>query len=279
MVKLFFLGTGGGRINVVKQFRSTAGFIIDGSSRIYVDPGPGAIFQAKKFRFNLEKIDVLFISHPHLDHVNDAQVVIEAMTHLTRKRRGFLVAEEIVLRGSRIRERATGLTVDIIGSLTPFKPKYETYIPSISPYHKSLLEGVFTITPNKEVEIERLKSKIKFKGTLARHDCPTTGFVVEIDGKKIGYTADTEYFEGVGEQYKGCDALVVNILRVTKPWAGHLYKDSAIKLLKEAMPKKTFLTRFGGEYLRIPAIKVAKEIQQQTGIETIATYDGMNVEI
>lgn len=40
-MKILFLGTGGGRINVVKQFRSTAGFLIDGSMKIYVDPGPG----------------------------------------------------------------------------------------------------------------------------------------------------------------------------------------------------------------------------------------------
>lgn len=275
MVRILFFGTGGGRINVVKQFRSTAGFVIDGSSKVYVDPGPGAIFQARRLRFNLEKIDVLYVSHSHLDHVNDAQLVIEAMTYATRRQRGFVIADKSVLKGSHIKERAAAIAADIIKGLTPLKVKYETFIPAISPYHKSLVTEVFTIKPNEEIEID----KMKFTGTEAHHDCPTTGFVLDIDNKRIGYTADTEYFEGVGEQYRGCDALVVNILRITKPWKGHLYQDTAIRLLKEARPKKALLTRFGGEYLRTPARTVAKRIQDESSVETIATYDGMSVEV
>ena len=274
MVRILFLGTGGGRINVVKQFRSPAGFIIDGTSRIYVDPGPGAVSQAKRFKFNLERIDVLYVSHPHLDHVNDAQLVIEAMTHLTRKRRGAVIADRFVLQGSRIRERATAIAADLVRGLTPFHVKHETFVPSISPYHKGLVSEVHVIEPDKEIEI----NKMKFKGTSTHHDCPATGFMLDIDNRRIGYTADTEYFEGLGEQFKGCDALVVNILRVTKPWKGHLYQDTAIKFLKEARPKKAYLTRFGGEYLRTPAATVAKKIQDETGVETIATFDGMSVE-
>jgi ribonuclease BN (tRNA processing enzyme) len=276
MVKILFLGTGGGRINVVKQFRSPAGFIIQGSSNIYVDPGPGAITQSKRFKFNLEKVDILYVSHPHLDHVNDAQLVIEAMTHLTKKRRGYVVADSFVLQGSRIRERATALAADVVRGLTPFKKiKYETFIPSISPYHKSLVSDVQVIEPGKELEV----NKVKFKGTSTQHDCPATGFILEMDNRRIGYTADTEYFDRLAEQYIGCDAIVVNILRVTKPWKGHLYQDTALKFLQIARPKKAFLTRFGGEYLRTPANSVAKKIQDESGVETIATYDGMEVEV
>ena len=44
MDKITFLGSGGGRIVVAHQLRSTGGFVINiGTKQIHVDPGPGAL--------------------------------------------------------------------------------------------------------------------------------------------------------------------------------------------------------------------------------------------
>lgn len=251
-MRILFLGTGGGRINLVKQFRSTAGFVILGSKSIYVDPGPGVIHQARRFRLNLEKIDVVFISHGHIDHANDAELLVEALTRATLRRRGSVIADSVALRGST------------------------TFEPVLSKYHQGLLDKVYEIAAGKEITID----SAKFIGTPTQHDDPATGFILEMDGKKIGYTSDTEYFEGL-RVFKGCDLLIVNMLRASakEEIKGHLDKKTTAKLLSEVRPKLALLTRFGGEFMRVRAEDVAKEIESVSKVKTLAPRDGALINV
>jgi ribonuclease BN (tRNA processing enzyme) len=274
-MKILFLGTGGGRINLVKQFRSTAGFLIQGAKNIYVDPGPGVLFQAKRFHFSPKKINMIFVSHPHLDHANDAELLIEAMTYATLRKRGTVIADASVLQGSRIRERAAAVIADIVSAFTPFKMTKETYEPAISAYHKRLVNDVYEIWPGRVVTV----GGATFVGTKTMHDCSSTGFVLVMDGKRIGYTADTEYFDGLAEQFVSCDVIIINILRAAGPWKGHFNPENVIKFLKIAKPKIALLTRFGGQYFETNPNGVAKGIQEASGVETIATYDGLSFEV
>ena len=277
MMKLFFLGTGGGRISLAKQFRSTAGFLITGSKRVYVDPGVGTVNQANRFRINLDSIDFIYISHPHLDHANDAELLVEVMTHATLMKRGAIVADHLSLEGSSLFERILASITRPLSKVLPqlFK-KIRIANPAVSEYHKNLVKSVYEISPGKELQIEGLK----FIGTNTKHDDPAVGFVLELDGKRIGYTADTEYFEGMAEEYKNCDAIVINMLRATKPdFAGHFYADTVTQFLKEAKPKKAFITRFGGQFFKLNPSIITKKIQDDSGVETIATRDGMSAEI
>lgn len=251
-MQILFLGTGGGRINLVKQFRSTAGFVILGSKKIYVDPGPGVVHQARRFRFNLEKVDIVFISHAHIDHANDAELLVEALTHATLRKRGIAIVDKIALNGGE---------------------KFEKVL---SNYHQSLLDAVYEIEAEKEIEI----NGTKFIGTATQHDDPATGFILEMDGRKVGYTSDTEYFEGL-KIFKNCDALIINMLRATakEEIKGHLDKKTTTKFLRETKPKLALLTRFGGEFVRIRAESVAKEIEELSKVKTLAPRDGHIINI
>lgn len=250
---IIFLGTGGGRVNVAHQFRSTAGFLIRGSKNIYVDPGSSVVVQAKLFGVDLEKVDAIFVSHSHLDHANDMNILIEAMTHATSKKRGILVVPKSVID----RTENTGI--------------------NLSDYHRTLVDDVKIVKPGKSAN---LGDGIMLVATKAKHDSSDAiGFVLEMDGKRIGYTGDTENFDGLAEQFGGCDILVVNILRADRPWEGHLDRRSAAELIRKAKAKKVILTRFGGEYIRTPAESVAKSIEKETGVRTIASKDGMVVKI
>ena len=42
MVRITFLGTGGGRFATIYQARATGGFYIEDGRNLHVDPGPGA---------------------------------------------------------------------------------------------------------------------------------------------------------------------------------------------------------------------------------------------
>jgi ribonuclease BN (tRNA processing enzyme) len=276
-MKLIFLGTGGGRINLAKQFRSTAGFLVLGSKSLYVDPGVGVVNQSNQFRIPLSNIDVMFVSHPHLDHANDAELLVEVMTHATLVKRGTIVADHLTLKGSSLGDRILAAITLPLSKIFPkiFK-KTKINNPAISNYHQELVKAVHEIAPGQVIELESMK----IIGTHTKHDDPAVGFVLEMDGMRIGYTADTEYFEGMAADYKDCDVIVVNMLRSTKPdFAGHLYSETVAKFLKEAKPKKAFITRFGGQFFKLNPNIIAKQIQENSGVMTMATRDGMSFEL
>jgi len=100
MVEIIFLGTGGGRFNLIKQVRRTAGFRVNGSLLIHVDPGPGALFACRDFGEPAEKTDVIVVTHNHIDHMNDANLIIESMADGWKvKKKGMLIGSKSVVEG------------------------------------------------------------------------------------------------------------------------------------------------------------------------------------
>ena len=87
-MELVFLGTGGGRFNLISQVRRTGGFCINGPLCIHVDPGPGALAASRAFSQDPEGVDLLVATHNHIDHVNDAGIMIEAMVNRSWSRNG-----------------------------------------------------------------------------------------------------------------------------------------------------------------------------------------------
>ncbi|MBN2122132.1 MBL fold metallo-hydrolase [Candidatus Micrarchaeota archaeon] len=249
-MKLTFLGTGGGRINLIKQIRATGGICISGPKNIHIDPGPGALVRMRNKGMDPLKTDIMVVTHSHIDHIGDAGVLIEGMSHYALKKKGTLIASEDALGG------------EIKGQ-------------KISGFHLSRLETVVRAKPGETFEFEG--GKISFKKAV-HDDFPAFGFVLEMGGKKIGYTGDTEYFEEMPEEYAGCDLLIINVM---KPFAdeykGHLTAEDASKLIGRVQPKLAILTHMGLKMLRYPAEKRASEVEAETGVRVIAAEDGMEI--
>jgi len=90
-----FLGTAGARFVVIKQLRSSGGLWISiGGTNLYMDPGPGALVRCLSSRpkLNPSSLDGILLSHRHLDHSGDINVMIEAMTEGGFRKRGVLFA-------------------------------------------------------------------------------------------------------------------------------------------------------------------------------------------
>lgn len=252
-MELVFLGTGGGRVNLIKQVRGTAGFRVHGSLNIHVDPGPGALQACKQFGVDPLKTDVVFVSHAHVDHSNDANLLVEAMTQYTFRKRGTLLATRNVLQGSERFDRV------------------------VSSYHASKPERVELVAPDAVVVV----GSAVFTFTKTRHDEPgCAGFVLATDGKKLGYTSDTEFFPGLAEQFKDCDLLIVNNLKpAMDAYKGHLCTADTIEILKEAKPKLAVISHLGMSYLQKPAEMEAEFISEKSGVRTIAARDGMCIDV
>ena len=95
-----FIGTAGARFVVAKQLRSSAGLWLSLQGvNLYLDPGPGALVRSLSSKPRLEptKLDGILLSHKHLDHSGDINVMIEAMTEGGYRPRGVLFAPQDAL--------------------------------------------------------------------------------------------------------------------------------------------------------------------------------------
>ena len=240
----------------MRQIRRTGGFRINGPLNIHVDPGPGALFSSLHFGQDAGKLDLIIITHNHIDHTNDAGLLVEAFSRYGQKC-GFLVGSASAVHGDENGDRG------------------------ISAYHLESLEKYWVAEAGKKLEIEIRGKKLSLMPTKVKHeDAAGFGFVLEMGGKRVGYTSDTEYFKGIGRQYTGCDVLLANSL---KPKAdgvpGHLDTAGTAKLVSEAKPKLAVMTHLGMSMLKAGPEAQAAIVERESGVRTAAAQDGMRIDV
>ncbi|MEM2963383.1 MAG: MBL fold metallo-hydrolase [Candidatus Anstonellales archaeon] len=256
-MKLVFIGTGGGRVNLIKQWRGTGGFLIKGSLVFHIDPGPGALSNMVRLKENPLKTDVIVVTHNHIDHCSDAAVLCEAMTYYGLKKRGILIGSKNALEGDEKGDKALSL------------------------YHQNLPLKRIVATNGTKIE-EKMNSKSFMMEIIGlRHDEPSNfGFKLHHEGETLGYISDTEYFSDLGLLFKECDCLVINNL---KPKGSgipdHLSSEDTIEILKVAKPNLCILTHLGMKFFKNPAWLEAQKITDATGVKTIAAKDGGKYEL
>ncbi len=252
-MEIIFCGTGGARFVIMKQLRATGGFIIKGKANIYFDPGPGALIRSIELKQDLQKLDAVVISHAHIDHSNDANLIIEAMTDGGKRKRGVLIGSSSALQGNERFDRV------------------------VSAYHQNLVEKKFIARAGDKFSVKG----VELEATPTKHDDNSgIGFKLSSLGKTIGYTSDTDYLPELGKVFSGCDCLILNNLKPAgSPYPGHLDSELSIRVLKEAKPKKAIIQHFGMGMLRAGPEAEAKFIEKESGVETIAAKDGMIVKI
>jgi len=245
MASIQFLGTAGGRFAVLSQIRQSGGlWLEDREVNIMIDPGPGSLVRCVEQRKQLKKLNAVLVSHRHLDHYNDAEIIIEGMTGGMKQRRGLLVAPAHTL-------------------------------PCISEYHRDFVK-VSALKPGQEMKIGHVG--IKALPTYLHDDA--LGFRFETKDGTITYTSDTGFSKELIPNYKDSEVLVLNVLcpneyRMKK----HLCVEDATHIIREAKPGKAVMQHFGFMLLKQDLDAIAREITQKTGVETIAAKDNITIEL
>ncbi len=250
-----FLGTAGARYVVARQLRSSAGtFIQLGGKRIILDPGPGTLVRLAKSKpaVDVAKLDAIILSHAHIDHSNDVNVIVDAMTEGGFKRRGFLFAPRECLEGKNA---------------------------VILDYLRNFLDGIVTLEAQREYSFEG----VGFSTSVPHdHGTETYGVSFQRSAGKIAFMVDTRYFPGLLKSYEGADILVMNVVRLKPHRSGevrHLCADDAREILAALRPRKAVLTHFGMTMLRAKPWLVAQRLSDELGLDVTAASDGMTLDL
>ncbi|UCE44660.1 MAG: MBL fold metallo-hydrolase [Methanobacteriota archaeon] len=253
MVRITFLGTGGGRFATIYQARATGGFYVEDGRNVHVDPGPGALVRMRSVGLDPMATHAILISHCHPDHYLDAEVLIEAMTEGGTRKQGILAGSRSVIEGDG------------------------EFGPAISKYHLSKPKTVKVMTPSSKVSIK----PVDVTATWSAHsDTSSIGFRMITSAGTISYVSDTQLVEPVIKAHRKCRLMIACVTRpLGQRIPHHLSTEDAGYLIDKIKPEMAVITHFGMRVVQENPETQAKWIEDKTGIRTVAARDFMMLDM
>lgn len=248
-----FVGTAGARFVVAKQLRSSGGlwFSLQGMS-ICMDPGPGALVRclSSKPKLDPTKLDGILLSHKHLDHSGDINVMIEAMTEGGYTPKGVLFAPQDALEED----------------------------PVIFRYVRTYVSQIQILRENSTYTLGNLKFSTAGRH---QHSVETYGINFHLPEATLSYITDTKFYPELLSQYPG-EILMMNVVLLTEApdkKIDHLSLVDVRWMLRETKASVIVLTHFGMRMLQAKPWEVAEQLSVETGKKVIAARDGMTLNI
>jgi ribonuclease BN (tRNA processing enzyme) len=244
-----FLGTAGARFMVIRQLAASGGMWFNlGGTEVLVDPGPGSIVQSTKRKLRGDKLSAIILSHRHLDHSADVNVMVEAMTNGGFRKKGWLFAPS-----------------DCLGDE-----------PVVFSYLRGFMEGVKVLEAGGKYSVGNISFTCPVRHI---HPVETYGMVFEAAGHRFSYITDTRYFDGLAQVY-AAEMLIINVVFLEPPvHADHLTIPDVSRLVAAIKPKMAILNHFGMHVWQAHPWELAEAMTQETGVKVIAARDGMKFDL
>jgi len=248
---LKFLGTSGGRFVLINQLRKTGGTWLNlDNTNVLIDPGPGTLTRCHKSRpkLNPRNLDAIILTHKHLDHSNDVNLMIEAMTNGGWDKKGVLFAPSDALDED----------------------------PVVLKHFRNKVNKIVKLKEKGEYNIGNISFKTPVKHI---HGVETYGLNIFSKKNTISIISDTKYFEDLEEFYKG-DILILNlVMHKGKDHILHLDVEDAEKIISKNKPKICIITHFGMTMIKAKPWEIAETLSKKTGVKVVAASDGMKLDL
>jgi phosphoribosyl 1,2-cyclic phosphodiesterase len=240
------MGTAGARFMVARQVAASGGlFLEEGETRLALDPGPGAIVQYAQRGIDLTTIDAIVLSHRHLDHSGDVNVMLEGMTDGGFQRRGSLFCPNDALDEDPV--------------VLKYIRRFPREIVRLEPETSYAVDGLSFTTSGRHV-----------------HQSETFGFRF---GAKLGWITDSGYYDAIAEQHRAEVMIIHTVLRDCIPTLPHLCIADAERIIRDAKPRIAFLTHYGMTVWRANPTDVAAAMSQRLGVDVRAAHDGLSIDL
>ena len=247
-----FLGTGAGRFMITSQRLASGGIWMNlGGTQLLVDPGPGCIVRATDRKLDAQKLSAIILTHRHLDHSADTNIMVEAMTRGGHNQHGMLFAPS-----------------DALGN----EPVIYTFL-------KNYLDEVHILEEGGEYSVDNVSFATPVRHI---HRPETYGIIFRTGSHTFSYVADTRFFEELPGHYEG-ELVIINVVFVEpRPDSGnpllptaHLAIPDAEEIIRTIKPKIAIITHFGHQMWELDPQKTARKMTERTGTRVIAASDGM----
>jgi len=227
-----------------------SGYLLEADNKQYLfDSGPGVLHRLIEKGVDMRKLDHLFFTHTHNDHVNDLSAIIWG-----NQLPGFR-DHPLFLYGPTGFEHWTHVLIEEI--LSKEFLKFPIKVSEVT---------------NKTFTVDNLKITTKelnhFKNIAYR---------IEHDGKVIVYTGDTEYTDDLIEICKDADLVIMECGQVeTDERVVHMTPGACAKVASQANAKKIVLVHL---YPHTQKVDVISEVKKSFDGEVLLGKDLMEFNV
>lgn len=251
---LMFLGTAGTRFNVINQTRASGGMIVSlNGVNVAIDPGPGALVAMCSRRpfVDPNRIQAILLTHRHIDHSGDVNVVAEAMTGGGRRPGGIIALPSDALEDEPV-------------------------------IYRYLRNKIGLIHTWREGELLRLAGIEVAPLKLKHHGVECYGFRFHDPSDPDwdwGIVSDTTLTSEIAPFFRGCRTMVVNATLLEKvERIEHLSIPDVSNLIESIAPERLFMTHLGTRILENSPERIALSLSRN-GTTVTAAYDGMVINL
>ena len=156
---------------VTRQLLASGGAWLDlCGKKLLLDPGPGSLVKAIKKKLDPARLDAILLSHKHLDHSVDINIMIEAMTQGGFRKRGTVFAPADSMDGEAV----------------------------ILPYIRNYPETIELLSEGKNYHVDDVIFETPVRH---RHPVETYGFIFRTPERTCSWIIDTGYFDELTVKY------------------------------------------------------------------------------
>ena len=225
-VQIKFLGSGdafgsGGRFQ-------TCIFIESDDTRLLLDCGASALIAMKQYGVSLLDIDSIFITHLHGDHFGGIPFFILDSQLISRRSEPLLIAGPPGLEERII----NAMEINFPGS-SKVRQKFKIIFEELSETVPTQL-GALKVTPF---------------GAVHESGAPSYALRVELSGKTIVYSGDTEWTDSLRKAVDGADLFICETYYYNKKMKNHLNYQTLIDHRSDLNCKRIIATHMSQDML------------------------------
>jgi ribonuclease BN (tRNA processing enzyme) len=243
-MRLTFLGSGdafgsGGRFNTCFHLERPAGNVL-------IDCGASSMVVIRKMDIDPNAISAILVTHLHGDHFGGLPFFLLDAQLVSRR-----TAPLVITGPPGFRDRLMTAMEAFFPGSTKVERKYALDIRELAVRERAAVDGMF-VTPYLMVH---------YSGA------PPYALRVEVDGKILTYSGDTEWVEDLIPAGQGADLFICEAYFFDKKMKYHIDYSTLMKRLPEIGAKRTIVTHMSAELLARAA-----------EITCEAAHDGLAVE-